>query len=139
MLFGMPIGSVFEEDGIARYAWVQSVLDRVGLTGDRVEVGAQLARIIVELLAGLWAEREFFSDATTLLDREMEAAIFQRLKDKFVGRSLFCQPTPYPPCLGFDRILIMEQGRLFEQGDFAKLHKAGSALAPLERLRSAPC
>ena len=69
----------------------------------------------------------------------MEAAIFQRLKDEFVGRSLFCQPTPYPPCLGFDRILIMEQGRLFEQGDFAKLHKAGSALAPLERLRSAPC
>jgi hypothetical protein len=72
----MPIGSVFEEDGIARYAWVQSVLDRVGLTGDRVEVGAQLGRIIVELLAGFRAEREFFRDATTLLDREMEAAIF---------------------------------------------------------------
>jgi hypothetical protein len=48
------------------------------------------------------------------------------LKDEFVGRSLFCQPTQYPPCLGFDRILIMEQGRLVEQGDFAKLHKAGA-------------
>jgi hypothetical protein len=86
----------FEEDGIARNAWVQSVLDRIGLTGDLVEVGAQLARIMVELLAGLRAEREFFSDATTVLDSETEAAIFQRLKDEFVGRSLFCQPTPYP-------------------------------------------
>jgi hypothetical protein len=86
----MPIDSVFKEDWIARYAWVQSVLDHVGLTGDRVEVCAQLARIIVELLFGLRAEREFFSDATTLLDREMEAAIFQRLKDEFVGHSLFC-------------------------------------------------
>jgi hypothetical protein len=53
------------------------------------------------LLAGLRAEREFFSDATTVLDRETEAAIFQRLKDEFIGRSLFCQPTPYPPRLRF--------------------------------------
>ena len=135
----MPIGSVFEVDGIARNAWVQSVVDRIEPTGDLVEVGAQLARIIVELLAGLRAEREFFNDATTVLDREMEAAIFQRLKDEFVGRSLFCQPTPYPPCLSFHRILILEQGRLVEQRDFAKLHKAGSAPAPLGRLRSAPC
>ena len=72
----MPIGSVFEEDGIARYAWVQSILDRVGPTGDRVEVSAQLARIIVELLAGLRAEREFFSDASTLLDREWRPPFF---------------------------------------------------------------
>jgi ABC-type multidrug transport system fused ATPase/permease subunit len=41
------------------------------------------------LLAGLRAERELLSDATTLLDREMEAAIFSTLKDEFVGRSLF--------------------------------------------------
>jgi hypothetical protein len=32
---------------------------------------------------------------------------------------------------GFDRILIMEQGPLVEQGDLAKLRRPGSALAPL--------
>ena len=135
----MPIGSVFEEDGIARNAWVLSVLDRVGLTGDLVEVGAQLARIIVELLGGLRAEREFFSDATTVLDREMEAAIFQRLKDEFVGRSLFVSLHRTRLASHFDRILIMEQSCLVEQGDFAKLQKPGSAPAPLRRRRSAPC
>ena len=118
---------------------MQSVLDRVGLTGDLVEVGAQLARIIVESLAGLRAEREFFSDATTVLDRETEAAIFQRLKDEFLGRSLFVSLHRTRLASGFDRNLIMEQGRLVEQRDFAKLHKAGSAPAPLGRLRSAPC
>jgi ABC-type bacteriocin/lantibiotic exporter with double-glycine peptidase domain len=32
---------------------------------------------------------------------------------------------------GFDRILIMEQGSLVEQGDLAKLQRPRSALAPL--------
>ena len=62
LLFGTPIGSVFEGDGLARNAYVQSVLDRVGLTGDLVEVGSQVARIMVELLAGLRPEHEFFEE-----------------------------------------------------------------------------
>jgi putative ABC transport system ATP-binding protein len=302
LLFGTPIGSVFEEDGIAGDAYVQSVLDRVGLTRDLVEVGTQLARIMVELLAGLRPEHEFFeevglitaedlpvfdrilvriektgvevlvpeekarlvslafklvaardplglvdddlqrrilqarrvfaenlpqglkgsveffdpdrynaaapvqqnvlfgtiphgeasnrervqdaisevlddlglrrtlvalgldypvgtggsrlseaqrqkmaiatavlkrpdliafSDATTVLDSETEAAIFQRLKDEFVGRSLFCSLHRTRLASGFDRIVIMEQGRLVDQGDFAELQKPGSALVPL--------
>jgi hypothetical protein len=62
LLFGTPVGSVFEGSGLARNHYVQSVLDRVGLTGDLVEVGAQLARIMVELLAGLRPEHEFFEE-----------------------------------------------------------------------------
>ena len=62
LLFGTPIGSLFEGDGLARNAYVQSVLERVGLTGELVEVGAQLARIMVELLAGLRPEHEFFDE-----------------------------------------------------------------------------
>lgn len=302
LLFGTPIGSVFEGDGLARNAYVQSVIERVGLTGDLVEVGAQLARIMVELLAGLRPEHEFFeelglisagdlpvfdrilvrmektgveglvqeekarllslafrlvaardplslvddglqqrilqarhafaenlpgemrgsveffdpdrynavapvlqnvlfgaiprgeagnrervhdaitevldelglrrtivglgldhpvgtggsrlsevqrqkmaiatavlkrpdliafSDATTVLDSETEAVIFQRLKDEFVGRSLFCSLHRTRLASGFDRILIMEQGRLVDQGGFAELQRPGSALAPL--------
>jgi putative ABC transport system ATP-binding protein len=302
LLFGTPIGLVFEGDGLARNAYVQSVLNRVGLTDDLVDVGAELARTMVELLAGLRPEHEFFdevglisaedlpvydrilvrmektgveglvqaekarllslafklvaardplglvdedlqqrilqarrtfadnllaelrgsveffdpdrynaaapvqqnvlfgtiprgeagnrervddaitevldelglrrtivelgldypvgtggsrlseaqrqkmaiaiavlkrpdliafSDATTVLDSETEAAIFQRMKDEFVGRSLFCSLHRTRLASGFDQILIMEQGRLVDQGGFAELQRPGSALAPL--------
>jgi putative ABC transport system ATP-binding protein len=302
LLFGTPIGSVFEGDGLARNAYVQSVLDRAGLTGDLVEIGMQVARIMVELLAGLRPEHEFFeevgligaedlpvferilmriekagvevlvpeekarlvslafklvaardplglvneglqqrilqarrafgenlpealrgsveffdpdgynaaasvqqnvlfgtiprgeagnrervhdaisevldelglrrtlvelglhhpvgtggsrlteaqrqkvaiatavlkrpdiiafSDATAVIDSEMEATILQRLKQELTGRSLFCSLHRTRLASAFDRILIMEQGRLVDQGGFAELQKPGSALAPL--------
>jgi putative ABC transport system ATP-binding protein len=302
LLFGTPIGSVFEGDGLARDAYVQSVLDRAGLTGDLVVVGTQVARIMVELLAGLRPEHEFFeevglisaedlpvfqriltrmektdaegllseeksrlvslafklvaardplglvdddlqqrilqarqifaenlpeelkgsveffdpdrynaaapvqqnvlfgtipraeagnrervrdaitevldqlglrrtlvelgldypvgtgglrlteaqrqkvaiatavlkrpdiialSDATVVIDSETEAAILQRLKHDLAGRSLVCSLHRTSLASAFDRILIMEQGRLVDQGRFADLQKPGSALAPL--------
>jgi putative ABC transport system ATP-binding protein len=62
LLFGTPIGTVFESEGLARNPYVQSVLDRLGLTRELAEVGAQVARIMVELLAGLRPEHEFFEE-----------------------------------------------------------------------------
>ena len=62
LLFGTPIGPVFEGDGLARNAYVQTVLDRVGLTHDLIEVGAQVARMMIELFAGLRPEHEFFEE-----------------------------------------------------------------------------
>jgi ABC-type multidrug transport system fused ATPase/permease subunit len=62
LLFGTPIGPIFEGDGLARNAYVQTVLDKVGLTRDLVEVGAQVARMMIELFAGLRPEHEFFDE-----------------------------------------------------------------------------
>jgi putative ABC transport system ATP-binding protein len=62
LLFGTPIGPTFEGDGLARNPYVQSVLDEVGLTHDLVEVGAQVARMMIELFAGLRPEHEFFEE-----------------------------------------------------------------------------
>jgi len=62
LLFGTPIGPVFEGDGLARNAYVQTVLDTVGLTHDLIEVGAQVARMMIELFAGLRPEHEFFEE-----------------------------------------------------------------------------
>jgi putative ABC transport system ATP-binding protein len=302
LLFGTPIGPVFEGDGLARNAYVQSVLDRVGVTRGLVEVGTQMARIMVELLAGLRPEHEFFeelglisaedlpvferilirtektgvdglvpeekvrlvslafkliaardplglvdddlqqrilqarrafaenlpeefkasveffdpdrynaaasvqqnalfgtiprgeasnrervhdaisrvldelglrrtlielgldyqvgtggsrlsetqrqkvaiatailkrpdiiafSDATAVIDSETEAAILRHLKDELIGRSLVCSLRRTRLASAFDRIPIMEQGRLVDQGPFGELQKPGSALAPL--------
>jgi putative ABC transport system ATP-binding protein len=62
LLFGTPIGPTFEGDGLARNAYVKSVLDKLGLTHDLIEIGARVARVMIELLAGLRPEHEFFDE-----------------------------------------------------------------------------
>jgi ABC-type multidrug transport system fused ATPase/permease subunit len=72
-----------------------------------------------------------FSDPTAVIDSETEATILQRLKHELSGRSLFCNLDRTRFASAFDRILIIEQGRLVDQGGFAELQRPGSALAPL--------
>jgi ABC-type multidrug transport system fused ATPase/permease subunit len=62
LLFGTPIGPVFEGDGLARNAYVQKVLDQVGLTHDLLEVGAGVARMMIELFTGLHPEHMLFEE-----------------------------------------------------------------------------
>jgi putative ABC transport system ATP-binding protein len=62
LLFGTPIGPAFEGDGIARNAYLQGVLDELGLTHDLIEVGAGVARVMIELFSGLRPEHEFFEE-----------------------------------------------------------------------------
>ena len=62
LLFGTPIGPAFEGEGLARSPYVQSVLDRVGLAHDLIEVGAEVARMMIELFTGLRPEHEFFEE-----------------------------------------------------------------------------
>jgi energy-coupling factor transporter ATP-binding protein EcfA2 len=62
LLFGTPIGPAFEGDGLARNAYVQKVLDEVGLTHDLLEVGAGVARMMIELFTGLHPEHALFEE-----------------------------------------------------------------------------
>src|SRR6516162_852425 len=62
LLFGTPIGPAFEGDGLARNAYVQKVLDEVGLTHDLLEVGAGVARMMIELFTGLHPEHVLFEE-----------------------------------------------------------------------------
>jgi energy-coupling factor transporter ATP-binding protein EcfA2 len=60
LLFGTPIGPAFEFDALADNAHVRAVLDKVGLTGDLVEAGRQVAATMIEIFSGLPAGHEFF-------------------------------------------------------------------------------
>ena len=66
LLFGTPIGPAFEGDGLARNLYVQKVLDEVGLTHDLVEVGAGVARMMIELFTGLHPEHALFDEFSFL-------------------------------------------------------------------------
>jgi energy-coupling factor transporter ATP-binding protein EcfA2 len=60
LLFGTPIGPVFDFDALADNAYVLEVLTQLGLLEDLVAAGKQVAETMVELFADLPAEHEFF-------------------------------------------------------------------------------
>jgi putative ABC transport system ATP-binding protein len=60
VLFGTPIGPVFDSDSLADNIYLLRVLDQVGLTDDLIEIGRQVAATMTEMFAGLPPEHEFF-------------------------------------------------------------------------------
>jgi len=60
LLFGTPIGPVFDFGSLAENAYMLSVLDKLALTDDLVEAGREVAATMTEMFAGLPPEHEFF-------------------------------------------------------------------------------
>ncbi|MBO6561920.1 MAG: ATP-binding cassette domain-containing protein [Nisaea sp.] len=61
LLFGTPVGDDFALDHLASDPYVRSVLDKVGLTGDFVHIGRDVAATMVELFKDLPPDHEFFA------------------------------------------------------------------------------
>jgi putative ABC transport system ATP-binding protein len=61
VLFGTPIGRAFDLDHIAENAYVLSVLDKAGLTRRFLEVGLQVASLMVELFQDVQPGDELFA------------------------------------------------------------------------------
>jgi len=60
LLFGTPIGPVFEFEALADNKYVCQVLDKVGLTDDLIAAGREVAATMVEIFADLPPDHEFF-------------------------------------------------------------------------------
>jgi len=60
LLFGTPIGPVFDFEALAENAHVLEVLAKVGLTEDLIAAGKQVAETMIELFADLPPDHEFF-------------------------------------------------------------------------------
>ncbi len=60
LLFGTPIGPVFDLDHIAENAYMLSVLETVALTRDFLATGLKVAKIMTEMFQGLPSGHEFF-------------------------------------------------------------------------------
>jgi ABC-type multidrug transport system fused ATPase/permease subunit len=71
------------------------------------------------------------NDATAVLDGTTETALLERLRLEFADRSLVWSLHRPRLASAFDRVLVMEHGRLVDQGPPAELEKPGSPLAPL--------
>lgn len=60
LLFGTPIGPVFDFDALGDNKYVRQVLDKVGLTDDLVEAGREVAATMTEIFADLPPDHPFF-------------------------------------------------------------------------------
>jgi putative ABC transport system ATP-binding protein len=60
ILFGLPVGNSFDLENLAGNAYIQTVLDKVNLTEDFLDMGKQVAQTMLELFADLPPGHEFF-------------------------------------------------------------------------------
>ena len=60
LLFGTPVGKIFDIENLARNAYVDKVLRETGLAADLLKTGHRLAETMVELFSGLPPGHEFF-------------------------------------------------------------------------------
>ena len=71
LLFGTPIGPVFDFDALAGNHYVRAVLDKVGLTEDLIEAGRRAAATMTEMFAGLPPDHEFFDQFSFISAEEL--------------------------------------------------------------------
>jgi len=81
LLFGTPIGPVFDFEALADNTYVSEVLTKVGLIEDLVAAGKHVAETMVELFADLPPDHEFFEQFSFISASDLPefAAILGRI------------------------------------------------------------
>jgi ATP-binding cassette subfamily B protein len=150
----IAFGSVDHLDDAAR---VGQAVDRGGarelIDGLAAGLDTQLGRWFsagVELSGGQWQKvalaRAFMRDEadilildepTAALDAEAEHMVFQRFRALAAGRTTILISHRFPTVRMADRILVLEGGRVVEDGSHAQLLAAGARYAHLFGLQAA--
>jgi ABC-type branched-subunit amino acid transport system ATPase component len=70
-------------------------------------------------------------EATAVLDPAAEATILEALRHEFAGRSILAVLSRPDAARGFDRVIVIDRGRLVDEGDYQTLARRDRSLAPL--------
>ncbi|MER5171280.1 ABC transporter ATP-binding protein [Thioclava kandeliae] len=93
--------------------------------------GGQRQRIAIARVALKDAPILILDEATSALDSEVEAAIQSRLEVLMEGKTVIAIAHRLSTIAAMDRLVVMDQGRIVEQGSHAELLDAGGIYARL--------
>jgi ATP-binding cassette subfamily B multidrug efflux pump len=143
ILYGRPEAGEAEAMAAAKRAhaheFIQSLEDmgnRRGYTAHVGERGVKLSggqrqRIAIARVLLKNAPILILDEATSALDSEVEAAIQESLTDLMAGKTVIAIAHRLSTIAAMDRLIIMEGGRIIEQGNHAELLRKGGLYASL--------
>jgi len=143
IMYGRPTAS--EEDLVraARRAqahgFIATLTDPQGRAGYEAHVGergvklsgGQRQRIAIARVMLKNAPILLLDEATSALDSEVEAAIQESLKDLMQGKTVIAIAHRLSTIMALDRLVVMDGGRIVEQGDHRSLLAQGGLYARL--------
>jgi ATP-binding cassette subfamily B multidrug efflux pump len=98
--------------------------------------GGQRQRIAIARLILKNAPILVLDEATAALDSEVEAAIQGQLKNLMAGKTVIAIAHRLSTIAALDRLIVMDQGRIVEQGDHQSLLRQGGIYAQLWQRQS---
>jgi putative ABC transport system ATP-binding protein len=123
------IGEVLDELGLRHVVLAVGLDYQVGTGGSRLSPAQRqktaIARAVLKrpmLLA--------LDEATVVLDPAAETRILNALRQEFEGRSILAALPRPEAAQGFDRVLLMEQGRVVSEGTYDEVVDAVEEPAP---------
>jgi ATP-binding cassette subfamily B protein len=141
--FGRPGASDEEVRWAARAAHCEAFIGRLSqgyhtLLGERgVKLsGGQRQRIGIARALLKDAPILILDEATSSLDTESEIQIHRNIVNLLRGRTVVAVAHRLSTLAAFDRILVVDQGRIVEEGTPAELRRRGSLFAKMWRLQA---
>ncbi len=148
ILYGRPDASEADVMAAAKRAQAHSFIpgleDMKGRTGYDAHVGergvklsgGQRQRIAIARVLLKNAPILILDEATSALDSEVEAAIQESLRTLMSGKTVIAIAHRLSTIAAMDRLIIMDEGRIIEDGSHAELLRAGGLYASLWQRQS---
>ncbi len=148
IVYGRPAAALDEAILAAKRAaaheFILELEDRKGRKGYEAHVGergvklsgGQRQRIAIARVLLKNAPILILDEATSALDSEVEAAIQESLIDLMDGKTVIAIAHRLSTIAAMDRLVIMDAGRIVEQGSHAELLERGGVYADLWRRQS---
>lgn len=128
------------------HAWefIQTLSDAKGNTGLDTQVGergvklsgGQRQRIAIARVMLKNAPILLLDEATSALDSEVEHAITDSLNEMMAGKTVIAIAHRLSTIAALDRLVVMDQGRIIEQGSHQELLAKGGVYARLWQRQS---